>query len=128
MRRPNISTRTKKIAFSAISGVVALGLSYFAFPEDLTIFRLFAFLGAMSGYAVGDLWAQTIATAGYRTIAILLTVFVAVSASFTYVFLIQVGSANRGTIVLLGILITATFFAIGGLFALTGVRPPDGGS
>src|SRR5712671_2803848 len=116
MRWPRVSSKTKEIAFPAISGVVALGFSYFVVPEDLTIFHLFALLGAMSGYAVGDLWASVLTSAGYRTAAILTVLGLAISAAFGYLFLIQVGSANRGTIVLLGLLITATFFAMGGLF------------
>jgi hypothetical protein len=123
MRLPNISRQTKAIAFSVISRVVALGFSYFLVPDDLTIFHLFALLGALAGFAIGDLWVPTLSKTGFRTVAILLTLLVAISAGFTYMFLIQAGSANRLTIVFLGILITITFFAMAALFALTGVRP-----
>jgi hypothetical protein len=88
----------------------------------LNVFHFFAVLAAMAGYAVGDLAAQALVTSGYKVISVLITLISAISASFAYEFLIEAGSANRGTIVLLGTLISAAFFAMGALFPLTGVR------
>jgi hypothetical protein len=119
MPLPRLSPRAQKIAFPAISGIVALGFSFLFVPDELISFRLAAVLSAMAGYAVGDLVAQSIFVVMGKIVAILLGLVVAISTLFMYVVFSQVGAAD----VLLLVLIAVGFFAMGALFALTGVRP-----
>jgi hypothetical protein len=111
----------KGLSLTALFGGVAYLLNWVFVPKGLEAFNLIAAIGAMAGYALGDLASQKITSAGTRALLVGCTSLAGVGCTLAYMLWVQEGAANQSDIISWGILVALIFFCFSSLMPVAGV-------
>jgi hypothetical protein len=108
------------LILTIVFGVVGLVLSYgFPIPQELSMFRLIAPVGVMTGYQAGQLVSRFVRPRPKRFLTLFVSTIFCGYFVFAYVQTLRMGSANAPDIVNLGVLFGLSFFWLGFLLPFT---------